>query len=95
MAALFLIIGLFSIYRTRRTRRLLLLAFTLITVGFIQTQSRGGLVALAGQMPGGALIDAVRSARAWETRRERGAFCTESSDGQRPERARPLLFRPL
>jgi O-antigen ligase len=46
VAALFLIIGLFSIYRSWRARRLLLIAFTLVTIGFIATQSRGGLVAL-------------------------------------------------
>jgi O-antigen ligase len=46
VAAMFLIIGLFSVYRTRRARRLLLLAFTLVTVGFITAQSRGALIAL-------------------------------------------------
>jgi len=46
VAAMFLIIGLFSVYRTRTARRLLLLAFSLVTIGFIAAQSRGGLIAL-------------------------------------------------
>ena len=47
VAAMFLIIGLFSVYRKRSARAWLLLAFTLVTVGFFATQSRGGLIALA------------------------------------------------
>jgi O-antigen ligase len=47
VAAMFLIIGLLSIYRRRSARAWLLVAFALVTVGFLATQSRGGLIALA------------------------------------------------
>jgi O-antigen ligase len=47
VATMFLIIGLLSIHRRRVVRAGLLLAFALVTVGFIATQSRGGLLALA------------------------------------------------
>jgi len=45
--ALFLIIGLIGVYRRRAARIALIVAFGLIAVGFLATQSRGGLVALA------------------------------------------------
>ena len=47
IAAMFLAGGLYSVYHSRRARIALLLAFVLMTVGFLGTQSRGGLVALA------------------------------------------------
>ncbi len=47
VAALFLITGLFSVYRGRKARAALLASFVLIAVGFFATQSRGGLLALA------------------------------------------------
>jgi O-antigen ligase len=46
VAAMFLTIGLLSVYRRAAARAWLLLAFMLVTIGFIATQSRGGLVAL-------------------------------------------------
>lgn len=46
VAAMFLIVGLFSLYRRRLARIGLLLAFVLLAVGFFATQSRGGLLAL-------------------------------------------------
>ena len=47
VASMFLLIGLFSIYRRRAVRIWLVLAFVLMGVGFFATQSRGGLIALA------------------------------------------------
>jgi O-antigen ligase len=47
VAAMFLIIGLFSVYRRRAVRVWLLIAFIVVAVGFIAAQSRGGLIALA------------------------------------------------
>jgi O-antigen ligase len=47
VAAMFLIIGLFSVYRGRKARLALLLSFVLMSIGFFATQSRGGLIALA------------------------------------------------
>jgi len=47
VASLFLITGLFSVYRGRKARVALLASFVLIAVGFFATQSRGGLLALA------------------------------------------------
>ena len=46
VAAMFLIIGLIPIYRSRAMRFSLVFAFALVTVGFLATQSRGGLLAL-------------------------------------------------
>jgi O-antigen ligase len=46
VASMFLIIGLLSVYKRRAARTWLLLAFALVTLGFIATQSRGGLIAL-------------------------------------------------
>lgn len=46
VAAMFLIIGLIPIYRGRAMRFSLVFAFALVTVGFLATQSRGGLLAL-------------------------------------------------
>lgn len=46
VAAMFLIVGLFSVYRDRTARTWLMMAFLIITVGFFATESRGGLVAL-------------------------------------------------
>ena len=46
VAAMFLIIGLIPIYRGRAMRFSLVSAFALVTVGFLATQSRGGLLAL-------------------------------------------------
>ena len=46
VAAMFLIIGLIPIYRGRAMRFSLIGAFALVTVGFLATQSRGGLLAL-------------------------------------------------
>jgi O-antigen ligase len=46
VAAMFLIIGLFSVYRRRNARLALLLSFLLVAIGFFATQSRGGLLAL-------------------------------------------------
>jgi oligosaccharide repeat unit polymerase len=46
LAALFLAMGLFSIYRRRLARMGLLVAFALILVAFFATGSRGGLLAL-------------------------------------------------
>jgi O-antigen ligase len=47
VAAMFLVVGLFSVYRSRTARAWLMIAFTIVTVGFFATESRGGLVALA------------------------------------------------
>jgi O-antigen ligase len=47
VAAMFLIVGLFSIYRRRSARVCLVIAFVLMSIGFFATQSRGGLIALA------------------------------------------------
>ena len=46
VASMFLIVGLFSVYRSRTARWLLVIAFALVSVGFITAQSRGGLIAL-------------------------------------------------
>ena len=46
VAAMFLIMGLLGLYRRRAARVALLLAFALVTLGFLATESRGGLVAL-------------------------------------------------
>lgn len=46
VATLFMIMGLLSIHRRRLHRAGLMLAFALVTVGFLATQSRGGLIAL-------------------------------------------------
>jgi O-antigen ligase len=46
VATMFVIIGLIPIYRSRVMRFSLVLAFALVTVGFLATQSRGGLLAL-------------------------------------------------
>ncbi|HEV3129189.1 MAG TPA: O-antigen ligase family protein [Solirubrobacteraceae bacterium] len=46
VAAMFLDVGLLSVYRRPWTRLGLLAAFVLITVAFLETQSRGGLIAL-------------------------------------------------
>lgn len=46
VAAMFLIMGLLGLYRSRAARVGLVLAFILVTLGFLATQSRGGLVAL-------------------------------------------------
>jgi O-antigen ligase len=47
VAAMFLLIGLFAVYRRTWARVSLALAFLLMAVGFFATQSRGGLIALA------------------------------------------------
>jgi O-antigen ligase len=47
VAALFLMLGLFSVFKRRITRTWLTLAFLLVVVGFLATESRGGLLALA------------------------------------------------
>jgi O-antigen ligase len=47
VATMFLIVGLLGLYRRATIRLPLLLAFVLVTVGFLATQSRGGLLALA------------------------------------------------
>lgn len=46
LAAMFLAVGLLSVYRRRAIRVALLLALMIITIGFFATQSRGGLLAL-------------------------------------------------
>ena len=46
VAAMFLIIGLLGLYRRRAPRVLLISSFVLVTVGFLATESRGGLIAL-------------------------------------------------
>lgn len=46
IASMFLIVGLFSLYRSRTARWLLAVAFALVSVGFITAQSRGALIAL-------------------------------------------------
>jgi O-antigen ligase len=56
VAALFLIVGLFSVYRSRAARLWLLGAFVFITIGFLATQSRGGLVGLAAATVGALLV---------------------------------------
>jgi O-antigen ligase len=47
VAAMFLTMGLLSVYRRRFARAALIVAFVIVTVAFFATQSRGGLVALA------------------------------------------------
>lgn len=47
VAAMFLSMGLFSVYRHAVARLLLLVSFAIVTVAFFATQSRGGLIALA------------------------------------------------
>jgi len=47
IAAMFLALGLYNVYRRRAARIALVLAFALITVAFFRTESRGGLLALA------------------------------------------------
>ena len=47
VAALFLMLGLFSVFERRIARTWLTLAFLLVAVGFFATESRGGLLALA------------------------------------------------
>jgi oligosaccharide repeat unit polymerase len=47
IAAMFLAMGLFTVYRRWVIRLGLLVAFVLITIAFFATQSRGGLLALA------------------------------------------------
>jgi O-antigen ligase len=47
VAAMFLIVGLMASYRQRAQRIALGAAFLLISVGFVGTQSRGGLIAFA------------------------------------------------
>lgn len=47
VATMFLIVGLLSVHRRLAGRIGLLLAFALVTIGFLATQSRGGLLALA------------------------------------------------
>jgi O-antigen ligase len=47
VATMFLIMGLLSVNHRRVVRIGLMLAFALVTVGFLATQSRGGLLALA------------------------------------------------
>ncbi len=47
VATMFLILGMFSVYRTRLSRAWLTIAFLIIAVGFFATESRGGLIALA------------------------------------------------
>ncbi len=46
VAAMFLTMGLFSVYRHAVARLLLLISFVIVTVAFFATQSRGGLIAL-------------------------------------------------
>jgi O-antigen ligase len=46
VAAMFLILGLLSVYRTSRARIALTAAFVTVGLGFFATESRGGLVAL-------------------------------------------------
>jgi hypothetical protein len=46
VATMFLIMGLLSVHRRRLMRIGLILSFALVTVGFLATQSRGGLIAL-------------------------------------------------
>jgi O-antigen ligase len=46
VAAMFLIIGLLGLYRRKAHRVALVIAFVLVTVGFLATESRGGLIAL-------------------------------------------------
>ncbi|MBV9545664.1 MAG: O-antigen ligase family protein [Chloroflexi bacterium] len=62
VAAMFLIIGLFALYQRPAIRRWLIAAFTLITIGFFATQSRGGLLALI-VATGAALLLAPRQRR--------------------------------
>lgn len=47
VATMFLIIGLFGVYRKAIVRTWLTIAFIIIAVGFFATESRGGLIALA------------------------------------------------
>jgi O-antigen ligase len=46
IAAMFMVPGLFGLYRRRLVRIGLVLAFTVIAIGFFATESRGGLIAL-------------------------------------------------
>ncbi|HEY2771423.1 MAG TPA: O-antigen ligase family protein [Solirubrobacteraceae bacterium] len=46
VAAMFLTMGLFSVYHHAVARLMLLISFVLVTVAFFATQSRGGLIAL-------------------------------------------------
>jgi O-antigen ligase len=46
VAAMFLIIGLLGLYRRRAPRLALIVSFVLVTIGFLATESRGGLIAL-------------------------------------------------
>jgi putative inorganic carbon (HCO3(-)) transporter len=46
IAAMFLAMGLFNVYRRRVARIALIVAFALITIAFFATESRGGLLAL-------------------------------------------------
>jgi O-antigen ligase len=56
VAAMFLSMGLFGLYRRRAARVALLLAFALISIAFIATESRGGLIALAVAAIGALMI---------------------------------------
>ena len=47
VATMFLILGMFSVYRAKLPRAWLTIAFLIIAVGFFATESRGGLIALA------------------------------------------------
>ena len=47
VAAMFLAIGLFSLYRRKAVRIALTAGFIVVAIGFFATESRGGLVALA------------------------------------------------
>ncbi|MGH2895300.1 MAG: O-antigen ligase family protein, partial [Solirubrobacteraceae bacterium] len=62
IAALFVMLGLFSVFERRITRTWLMLAFLLVTVGFFATESRGGLLAL-GAATIVALVIAPRQRR--------------------------------
>jgi O-antigen ligase len=62
VAAMFLMLGMFSLFERRITRTWLTLAFLFVTVGFFATESRGGLLAL-GAATIVALIIAPRQRR--------------------------------
>lgn len=62
IAALFVMLGMFSVFERRITRTWLTLAFLLVTVGFFATESRGGLLAL-GAATIVALVIAPRQRR--------------------------------
>lgn len=47
VATMFLIMGMLSVYRSARARFWLVVSFVIVTIGFIATESRGGLLALA------------------------------------------------